>query len=407
MAMDIFDLIKSEEQRQEQTITLIPSENYTSFDVRQALSSKLSNKYSEGYSGRRYYQGNSIVDEIESLAVENAKKLFKTPHANVQPYSGSPANSAVFFGLLSPSDTIMGLSLSSGGHLTHGHPKITFSGKFFNSIQYEVGEDGFIDYSEVDRLAKVNKPKLIVAGTTAYTRVLDWQRFAEIADSVGAFLLADISHIAGLVVSGVHPSPANWAHIITTTTHKTLRGPRGAIVMATEKGMSKDPDIAKKIDRAVFPGLQGGPHNNQTAAIAIALEEAMKPEFIEYGKKVVENAKVLAGKLLDFGFDLVSGGTDNHLMLVDLRSKKISGKDAAILLENAGIVTNYNAVPFDPNPPANPSGIRIGTPAVTTRGMGEVEMVQIAEWIHTVISKNKTEEVLSEVQMMCSKFKTP
>ena len=407
MAMDIFDLIKSEEQRQEQTITLIPSENYTSFDVRQALSSKLSNKYSEGYSGRRYYQGNSIVDEIESLAVENAKKLFKTPHANVQPYSGSPANSAVFFGLLSPSDTIMGLSLSSGGHLTHGHPKITFSGKFFNSVQYEVGEDGFIDYSEVDRLAKVNKPKLIVAGTTAYTRVLDWQRFAEIADSVGAFLLADISHIAGLVVSGVHPSPANWAHIITTTTHKTLRGPRGAIVMATEKGIGKDPDIAKKIDRAVFPGLQGGPHNNQTAAIAIALEEAMKPEFMEYGKKVVENAKVLAGKLLDFGFDLVSGGTDNHLMLVDLRSKKISGKDAAILLENAGIVTNYNAVPFDPNPPANPSGIRIGTPAVTTRGMGEVEMVQIAEWIHTVISKNKTEEVLSEVQMMCSKFKTP
>lgn len=404
----ILDLIKQEEKRQEETITLIPSENYSSEAVRSALSSKLGNKYSEGYPGKRYYQGNSIVDEIESIAIENARKLFGIPHANVQPYSGSPANSEVFFGLLKLGDTIMGLSLSSGGHLTHGHPRITFSGKYFNSIQYEVNEDGLIDYEKVEALVKENKPKLIVAGTTAYTRTLDWEKFSKIADSVGAILMADISHIAGLVVAGVHPSPVPFAHVITTTTHKTLRGPRGAMIMVTQKGIDRDPDMAKKIDRAVFPGLQGGPHNNQTAAIAIALEEAMADSFKEYGKKIVENAKVLSNELISLGFSLVSGGTDNHLMLIDLRNKNISGKDAAILLEKAGIVTNYNAIPKDPSPPMDPSGLRIGTPAVTTRGMGEAEMKQIAVWINDVIEKKEdVKKISEEVKVLCNKFPTP
>lgn len=408
MSMDIDGLIKAEETRQEETITLIPSENYTSKAVRSALSSKLVNKYSEGYSGRRYYQGNKIIDEIEMMAIENAKKLFGTPHANVQPYSGSPANSAVFFGLLNVGDTIMGLSLASGGHLTHGHPRITFSGKYFNSVQYEVGEDGLIDYNRVKSLAKANKPKLIVAGTTAYSRILEWEKFAEIADSVGAILLADISHIAGLVVAGVHPSPVKYAHIVTTTTHKTLRGPRGAMVMVTQKGLDIDPEMNKKIDRAVFPGLQGGPHNNQTAAIAIGLAEASTKEFKNYGKQVVENADVLSSELSNYGFNIVSGGTDNHLMLVDLRPKNILGKDAAILLEEAGIVTNYNAIPFDPNPPMNPSGLRIGTPAITTRGMGVVEVKQIASWINFVLSKKVDPiQIAQQVSSLCSQFKTP
>lgn len=414
----ISDLIQKEETRQEETITLIPSENHTSKAVREALSSKLGNKYSEGYPGKRYYQGNKTIDEIETEAVESAKKLFGTPHANVQPYSGSPANSEVFFGLLEHGDTIMGLSLSSGGHLTHGHPRITFSGKYFNSVQYEVNGDGLIDYEKVEALAKENKPKLIVAGTTAYTRTLDWEKFSEIADSVGAILMADISHIAGLVVAGVHPSPVPFAHVITTTTHKTLRGPRGAIIMVTQKGLDKDLEMAKKVDRAVFPGLQGGPHNNQTAAIAIALEEASTDSFKEYGKNIVENARVLSAELVKLGFNLVSGGTDNHLMLIDLRNKQslasqgpgknISGKDAAVLLEEAGIITNYNAIPKDPNPPMDPSGLRIGTPAVTTRGMGETEMKQIAGWIGGVIeNKVDAKKIAIEVKELCKKFPTP
>lgn len=404
----ISDLIQREETRQEETITLIPSENYASQPIRSALSSKLGNKYSEGYPGKRYYQGNKIIDEIENIAIENAKKLFGTPHANVQPYSGSPANSAVFFGLLNPGDTIMGLSLSSGGHLTHGHPRITFSGKYFNSVQYGVGEDGLIDYNKVRNLASENMPKLIVAGTTAYSRTLDWERFAEIADSVGAILMADISHIAGLVAAGVHPSPVPFAHVVTTTTHKTLRGPRGAMIMVTQKGIDHDPDMVKKIDRAVFPGFQGGPHNNQTAAIAIALEEASTESFKEYGKKIVENAKILSEELIKLGFNIVSGGTDNHLMLIDLRSKNILGKDAAFLLESAGIITNYNAIPGDPNPPMNPSGLRIGTPAVTTRGMGESEMKQIAGWINDVLEKKADPEKISGlVRELCRKFPTP
>lgn len=408
MTNKIQDLIEAETKRQEETITLIPSENYSSKAVREVLSSKLSNKYSEGYPGKRYYQGNRFIDELETLAIESAKTLFGVPHANVQPYSGSPANSAVYFGVLEAGDTIFGLSLASGGHLTHGHPRITFSGKYFNSVQYEVGEDGLIDYEKLKKQANEVKPKLIVAGTTAYARTLDWEKFANIADSVGAILMADISHIAGLVVAGSHPSPVNFAHVITTTTHKTLRGPRGAIVMVTQKGLSRDPEMSKKIDRAVFPGLQGGPHNNQTAAIAIALEEASASSFKDYGNKIVENAKTLAGELARYGFKLVTGGTDNHLMLIDLRNKNILGKDAAILLESAGIITNYNAIPFDPNPPMNPSGLRIGTPAVTTRGMGVVEMKQIALWIDTILNKKEAPEKISElVKTLCVKFPAP
>jgi len=404
----VLQLIKQEEKRQRESLMLIPSENYSSKNVRDAVGSHLLNKYSEGYPGRRYYQGNEVVDQIEILAQERARKLFGVPHANVQPYSGSPANAAVFMGLLEAGDTIMGLSLSAGGHLTHGHPKITFSGKYFHSVQYGLGKDGLIDYEELSRLAKKHKPKLLVAGITAYSRVLKWKNFADIADTVGAVLMADISHIAGLVVTGVHPSPTRHAHVITTTTHKTLRGPRGAMIMVTNKGIKMDEGMPKKIDRAVFPGLQGGPHNNQTAGIAIALGEALKPSFKRYGAKVVTNAWTLANELLKYGFDISSGGTDNHLMLVDVRGKNTLGKPVAVALEKAGIVTNYNAVPNDPNPPMNPSGIRIGTPAVTTQGMGNAEMKLIAGWINEAVENMENEKVLrriaSQVKVLCRKF---
>ena len=401
----IFELIKKEEARQRNTLMMIPSENYSSKEVRKASGSVLAHKYSEGYPGRRYYQGNKFIEEIENLAIERAKKLFGVPHVNVQPYSGSPANAAVYMGLLEPKDTIMGLALASGGHLTHGHPKITFSGKYFNSVQYGVDKGGFIDYDELAKLARKHKPKLIVAGTTAYPRILDWKRFAKIADSVGAILMADIAHIAGLVVAGAHPSPVPYAHVVTTTTHKTLRGPRGALIMVTKKGLRRDPDMAKKIDRAVFPGLQGGPHNHQTAAIAVCLNEATSAAFKNYGRKVVENAKVLASELMRSGFDLVSGGSDNHLMLVDLRSKNVLGKPTAELLEEAGIIVNYNAIPNDPNPPMNPSGLRIGTPALTSRGMGVSEMKKIAGWINEVVGNPKSaKKVKEEVKKLCKRF---
>lgn len=401
----ILDLIKSEEKRQRGTLKMIPSENYVSKVIRQAVGSILMNKYSEGYPGRRFYQGNKIVDEIETQAIESAKKLFGVAHANVQPYSGSPANAAVYMALLKPGDKIMGMQMAAGGHLTHGVPKITFSGTFFNSVQYGVNTDGFIDYDEVAHLAKKERPKLIIAGITAYPRVLDWKKFADIADSVGALLLADISHISGLIVSGVHPSPANFVHVITTTTHKTLRGPRGAIIMVTKKGLKADPDMPKRIDKAVFPGFQGGPHDNTTAGIAICLADAQKPAFKRYGKKTVENAKVLADELISHGFKLVTNGTDNHLLLIDLRNKNILGKPAAELLETAGIIVNYNAIPFDPNPPFNPSGIRIGTPALTTRGMGVAQMKQIASFISQVIENPKmAKKVKVEVANLCKKF---
>jgi len=401
-------LIALEEKRQAETINLIPSENYPSVAVRRAVGSVLMNKYSEGYPGRRYYQGNEYIDEIENLAIERAKKLFGVPRANVQPYSGSPANAAVYFALLDPGDTILGMSLAAGGHLTHGHPKITFSGKYFNSVQYNLGKDGIIDYDEIERLAKKHKPKLIIAGITAYSRTLDWERFAQIADLAGAYLLADISHIAGLVATATHPSPKNHAHLITTTTHKTLRGPRGAIIMTTKKGIAKDASLPGKIDKAVFPGLQGGPHNNQTAAVAIALRQAQGKSFKNYINQVLKNASALAKELQKYNFNIVSGGTDNHMFLVDLRNKGILGKDFAIALEKAGIVVNYNAIPNDPNPPMNPSGIRVGTPAITTQGMGREEMKQIAVWFNEVAGDLDDMKVLlkikSEVGTACRRF---
>jgi len=401
----VFKLIELEEARQESVLRLIPSENYAPEAVRQAVSSVFMNKYSEGYPKKRYYQGEGYVDQLEDLARERAKKLFNVPHANVQPYSGSPANFAVYFALLKPGDTVMGLSLPHGGHLTHGW-KVSITGTYYKSVQYTVDrKTQLIDYEQVEELAKEHKPKLIWAGYTAYPRIVDWERFAEIADSVGAFFCADIAHIAGLIVAGAHPSPVPFAHVVTATTHKTLRGPRGALILVTKRGLEKDPQLDRKIDRAVFPGLQGGPHQHTIAAIAVILKEAATPEFAEYGKQVVRNAKALAGELKKRGFNLVTGGTDNHLMLIDLRSKGILGKEAAIRLEEAGIVVNKNTIPYDPNPPFNPSGIRLGTPAVTTRGMKEEEMRKIGEWIDEVISdQSKVEKVREEVRELCQQF---
>lgn len=387
----IAKLITAEEKRLKTVLEMIPSENYASTAVREALGSVLTNKYSEGYPKKRYYQGNAVADEVETVAIERAKKLFGVPHANVQPYSGSPANTAVFFALLEPlRDKIMGLSLAFGGHLTHGSP-VAFSGKYFKVIPYTLNKEGLLDYEVIEKIAVHQKPKLIICGYTAYPRTIDFKRFASIARRANAYLMADISHIAGLVVGGVHESPVQYAHIITTTTHKTLRGPRGALIMVTDKGLKKDITLAEKIDKAVFPGLQGGPHDNQTAAIAVALLEASKPTFKTYAKQVVENAQVLAEELKNYGFTLVSGGTDNHLLLIDLKYKYVNGAAAAYALETAGIVVNKNAVPNDPLPPFYPSGIRLGTPAITTRGMRERDMKQVAAWINMVIEEVKGE----------------
>lgn len=433
MVNKIASLILEEEKRQKETLMMIPSENYASRDVRNAVGSVLMNKYSEGYSGKRYYQGNKIVDEIETFAINKAKELFKVEHVNVQPYSGSPANAEVLFALLNYGDKIMGLKLSSGGHLTHGHPNITFSGKYFTSVQFGT-DDGVINYDEVEKLAKEEKPKLLIIGTTAYPLILDWKRLGEIADSIDAWFVADISHIAGLILSGVYPSPVAYCHVVTTTTHKTLRGPRGAIIMVTSKGIKKDPEIAGKIDRAVFPGLQGGPHNNTTAGIAIALIEADTKEFRDYGKQIVNNAKLLAELLKKGGLTVVCGKTECHLIVVDLRSLGLSGNVVAEALEVAGIVVNRNSVPNDPMPPFYPSGIRLGTPGITTRGMKEEEIKTISSWILKVIDhvkgnkipEDKEERTLfmksfregikndkflkniaSEVKLLCNKFKCP
>lgn len=384
---EIYELLKLEEKRERNVLEMIPSENYASEAVRTALSSVFTNKYSEGYPKKRYYQGNKIADEVEILAITRAKKLFNVPHANVQPYSGSPANTAVYFALLEPlKSKIMGLTLSFGGHLTHGSP-VSFSGKYFKTVPYELDKKGFLDYEKIEKIAIKNKPDIIVCGATAYPRIIDFERFGKIADKTGAYLLADISHIAGLIAAGAHPSPAEHAHIVMTTTHKTLRGPRGAMIMVTEKGLKKDPDLADKIDKAVFPGLQGGPHDNQTASIAVALKEASEPEFKKYANQIVKNAKELAKVLVANGFDLVSGGTDNHLLLIDLRSKGVNGAIAAFALEVANIVVNKNSVPNDTMPPFYPSGIRLGTPAITTRGMNEVDMIKVGEWIAKIIEE--------------------
>ena len=378
---EIYRLIKLEDRRQEETLMMIPSENYASEAVMEALATRLTNKYSEGYSNARYYQGNKVIDQIETLCIERAKKLFNVPYVNIQPYSGSPANTAVFFALLNPGDKITGLSLPSGGHLTHGVPKVTFSGKYFNSVQYDVAKNGWIDYDQLEKLVLKEKPKLIIAGTTHYPRKLDFKRFAKIADKVGAFLMADISHVVGMVIAGVYPDPVPYAHVVTTTTHKTLRGPRGAIILVTNKGLKRDPEMGKKINSAIIPGLQGGPHNNVTAALAVAFKEASKKSFVKYNEQIVKNGKALANNLVKMGYELQSGGTDTHVMVIDLRKQNILGNTAAEALEEAGIVLNRNKVPFDPNPPFYPSGIRMGTPGLTSRGMKEKEMKQIAMWV--------------------------
>jgi len=401
---EIFDLIKQEERYEFESIRLIPSENYVSKAVLEATGSILTNKYSEGYSGKRYYEGQRFIDQLETIVVERAKKLFGAAHANVQPYSGSPANLAVYAALLKPGEAIMGLGLPSGGHLTHG-AEASLTSKFWRSVPYAVDrETQMIDYNALADLARKEKPRIIVAGTTAYPRKLDFKAFREIADSVGAYLLADISHIAGLIVGGVHADPVPFADVVTTTTHKTLRGPRGAMILCSE-------ELAAAIDRAVFPGLQGGPHNHTTAAIGVALKEASTPEFKQYAQQIVNNASALAQELRAEGFTLVSGGTDNHLILIDLTSKKVIGKKAARALDHAGIVGNYNAVPFDPRKPFSPSGLRIGTPAVTSRGMKEAEMNLIARWMGEAIGHVDDEAVLNriagEVREMCSKFQVP
>jgi glycine hydroxymethyltransferase len=375
------DLIKKEQDRQDFQIDLIPSENFTSDEVRMALGSCLTNKYAEGYSGKRYYQGNKFIDEIENLAIERGKKVLGVEYLNVQPYSGSPANSAVEMALLEQGEKICGLKLSAGGHLTHGHPKVTFSGKFFNSVQYDVEADGRINYDKLQKLVLEEKPKLIFAGTTAYPYILDFKRFGEIADSVGAWLVADISHIVGLIVGGVHPSPVDYVHVITSTTHKSLRGPRGAIIGVTKKGLEKDPDLAKRIDKAVFPGLQGGPHENQIAALAVAFGEANTEEFKNYALQVTKNAKVLAETLRKNGFKVF--GTENHLMVVDVGREK--GKEVAVKLEENDIIVNANTIPHEQGSPFRPSGIRIGTPAMTTKGWKEKEFEELGNRIAQII----------------------
>ncbi|MBI5151033.1 MAG: serine hydroxymethyltransferase [Candidatus Pacebacteria bacterium] len=391
----IFHLIEKESARQREGLQLIPSENFASKNVIRAVGSPLMNKYSEGYSGRRYYEGNDVIDEIEDIAVNRAKKLFGVPHVNVQPYSGSPANSAVQMAILRPGDTLLGMKLTSGGHLTHGHPGVTFGGVFFNTVQYGLTQDARINLDEIRRLAHEHKPKLMIIGTTAYPFILPFKEFYAIAEEVGAYVLADISHVAGLVVAEAHPNPVPFAHVVMTTTHKTLRGPRGAMIMVTEKGLLKDSELAEKIDKAVFPGLQGGPHDNVTAGIAVVLGEAATPEFREYGKRVVKNARALASALTAHGVKLVGGGTENHLMIMDF-SEFGGGTQVAYAMACAGMYANKNTVPNEPNSPFYPSGVRLGTPAITTIGLQEKDMEKVADWIARVIGRVKTHKLPKE-----------
>ena len=371
---ELAQLIEGEARRQHDKLRMIPSENYVSTAVLEATGSVLTNKYSEGYAGRRYYEGQQYIDPLETLAAERARTLFGVEHANVQPYSGSPANLAVYLAFAQPGDPVMGMALPMGGHLTHGW-SVSATGKWFRPVRYSVTkETGLVDLDEVRSLALAERPKIIFCGGTAIPRTIDFPGFAAIAREVGAVLVADIAHIAGLIAGGAHPSPVGYADVITTTTHKTLRGPRGAMILSTA-------DRAAAIDKAVFPGLQGGPHNHTTAGIAVALREAAQPEFQRYAQQVVANAKALAEALTARGFDLISGGTDNHLILVDLTSKGIGGKPAAKALDRAGIELNYNTVPYDTRKPFDPSGIRLGTPALTTRGLTEEQMSQVAGWI--------------------------
>ncbi len=407
---EIHALIQKEERREADKFRLIASENYASRAVLEASGSCLTNKYSEGYAKKRYYEGQQIIDEVEELAKARIRALFAKPladpnelHVNVQPYSGSPANLAVYLAFLKAGETVMGLGLPAGGHLTHGHT-VSITGKYFHSVPYGVNKtDHRIDLDQVRSLAREHRPKLIWCGTTAYPRTLDFAAFREIADEVGAILAADIAHISGLVAGGAHPSPIGIADVVTSTTHKTLRGPRGGMILCKAAH-------ASVIDRAVFPGLQGGPHNHTTAAIAVAAKEASEPGFAVYAARVVENAKALADALLEHGFSLITGGTDNHLLLVDMTPKNIGGKPFAQALDRAGIVCNYNAIPFDPRKPMDPSGIRIGTPSVTSRGMGKPEMLALAGWMAQIAESQdeaKLEKIAAEVREVCARFPAP
>ena len=398
--IEIAEAMQDEMDRQQSHLELIASENIVSKAVMAAMGSHLTNKYAEGYPGKRYYGGCEYVDVVEELARERAKKLFGCTYANVQPHSGAQANLAVFFALVKPGDTVMGMSLDAGGHLTHGS-KVNISGTYFNIVSYGVNEDGYIDYDQVLEVAKANKPKLIVAGASAYPRKIDFKKFREIADEVGAYLMVDMAHIAGLVATGQHMSPIPYAHVTTTTTHKTLRGPRGGLILSSEEFA-----LEHKLNKAVFPGTQGGPLMHVIASKAVCFKEALSPEFQEYGKNIVANAQALAKGLTDRGFDLVSGGTDNHLMLVDLRSKNITGKEFEIALDKANITCNKNAIPNDPQKPGITSGVRIGTPAVTTRGLNEADMDVIAECMALIAAdpEGNNEAVKAKVKALTDKY---
>ena len=401
---ELFDLIRQEEERQRDKIRLIASENYISTAVREATGSVLTNKYSEGYSGKRYYEGQQYIDQVEDIAIQRAKDIFGAEHVNVQPYSGSPANLAVYLAFLSPGDTILGMALPHGGHLTHG-AKVSISGKYFNAESYALDQHtGLLNYDTIHEKALACKPKILIAGHSAYPRVLDFPRFREIADACGALLMVDMAHFAGLVAGGAHPSPIPYADVVTTTTHKSLRGPRGAMILCRQVH-------AAAIDKAVFPGLQGGPHNNTTAAIAVALKEAAAPEFKQYAAQIVSNARTLAATLIERGYNLVTGGTDNHLMLIDLTNKGVTGKIAAKALDAAGIVLNYNAVPYDTRKPFDPSGIRLGSAAVTSRGFKEEQMVQTGKWIDAIIADPtntaQQAEIADAVKKLSAKFPAP
>ncbi|MDR1760496.1 MAG: serine hydroxymethyltransferase [Fibrobacter sp.] len=396
----IFKLIEKEAERQEFGIELIASENYTSKAVMEAMGSVLTNKYSEGYVGKRYYGGNEVIDEVEQLAIDRCKELFGCEHVNVQPLSGSPANAAVYLALLQPGDKVLGLKLDHGGHLSHGHP-VNFSGILYNFVQYEVEkESGRIDMEKVREVALREKPKMILAGFSAYSRNLDWKRFKEIADEVGAITMADISHVAGLIAGKAIDSPVPYFDVVTTTTHKTLRGPRGAVIMC------KAP-FAKAIDRGLFPGMQGGPHDHINAAKATAFLEALRPDFQVYAKNVIKNAQAMAGELMRLGYKIISGGTDNHLMVVDMTSKGVSGKEAEVVLEKIGISTSRSTIPFDTRKPMDPSGVRLGTAAITTRGFDEADSVQVASIIDRAVVSKGDETVLAalreEITALCRK----
>jgi len=400
---ELFTALQAERRRQEEHVELIASENYASPRVLEAQGSVLTNKYAEGYPGRRYYGGCEYVDQAEELAVERAKALFGADYVNVQPHSGSQANVAAFMAMIEPGDTILGMSLAHGGHLTHG-AKVNFSGRIYHAVQYGLTADGNeIDYDEVAALAKEHQPKLVIAGFSAYSRVVDWRRFREIADSVGAFLMADMAHVAGLVAAGVYPSPVPHADVVTSTTHKTLRGPRGGIIMA-----KRNEELEKKLNSLVFPGTQGGPLMHVIAAKAVAFKEALQPEFKAYQRQVVDNARTMAATLIERGYRIVSGGTDNHLFLVDLIEKDITGKDADAALGRANITVNKNSVPNDPRSPFVTSGLRMGTPAVTTRGFGEAECRTLAGWIADVLDDLEDEatirRVRGQVLELCGRF---